>query len=478
MLAGYRQHNSVDTRKSTAVSMLWAAIIVLPTAAYAQASVIGPTDLGQNLSVPFVYTSVIGNVTQWLSKVTGAANELFLSLFALELSIFGLQALLFKKADHLGELISGVALKVLGSGFILFLINAAPFVLFTITQGMGQLGQNVAGDTTSMNTLLNTGNWTAAQFLVTADILHAADVFNAAHLGLLSSNGGQVGLGVTAAIGNVIDECVLTSMALIIVAGMASVFMTWVAITMEAVIVMSGGIIFLGFAGTRFTMPFAQGYLRYVVAVGAKLLVFWLVVTMENLIMGNGTKAVQSVLANLSQIVTLGRVPLHGAQAGNPGCIPLDFPTTGIVCPIITPANPQPTPLMADLLPFTYVAFEFLLMGVIAYTIPLFAGRFLSGAPLMWRNLDGADSTPAVSVNEFRGSLSALLAMHARHTIGIRYKNDDAPAASHTGTRTFTTDTAASAVDTIFSASALPTDWDKTEPVTRRDHQKPGSGPF
>ncbi len=85
------------------------------------------------------------------------------------------------------------------------------------------------------------------------------------------------------------------------------VFLSFVVITakmlmtlIESYIVLSGGVLFLGFGGSRWTVTFSEGYLLYAVRVGIKLFVMYLLVGLFSTITIAWYQAVQdqSLLLN------------------------------------------------------------------------------------------------------------------------------------------------------------------------------------
>ncbi|MCZ7618389.1 MAG: type IV secretion system protein [Myxococcota bacterium] len=64
----------------------------------------------------------------------------------------------------------------------------------------------------------------------------------------------------------------LTFLAFVIIAGQLALSL------IEMYIVIGGGVLLLGFAGSRWTMPFAERYLSYAVAIGIKLFVLYLII--------------------------------------------------------------------------------------------------------------------------------------------------------------------------------------------------------
>jgi TrbL/VirB6 plasmid conjugal transfer protein len=238
--------------------------------------------------------------------------------------------------------------------------------------------------------------------------MHGEDVRNAEDQmeGKIGYGGfGLPALAITNATAHIIDECILSGMALMVVAGMAVAFMGWVSIIMEVGIVMGGGVVFLGLAGTRFTRSFAQGYLRYAVNVGTKLFVFWVVISMANMMMnGNVVNPALAGLHGLWMSDILG----NRGQPGSTSATETEGPTT-LTYPSGLAAAPNG--IIVSILPYTYLAFEFLLMAVVIYTIPAFAGRFVSSTSLLWEGT-GVDSVHGSSeMNIIAGGFSSLQTM-------------------------------------------------------------------
>ena len=90
---------------------------------------------------------------------------------------------------------------------------------------------------------------------------------------------------VGAGIGHITFEFYVQILGMLIIVAMGIIFLSLVMLMSEAYIVMFAGALFLGFATSRFTMPFAQGYLSYMVNVGARLFTFWIVVAIEQVLL-------------------------------------------------------------------------------------------------------------------------------------------------------------------------------------------------
>jgi hypothetical protein len=155
---------------------------------------------------------------------------------------------------------------------------------------------------------------------------------------------GKVSSSLIDAIGEQMPVAMLVGMGMLMVGAMGVLFMTWVMIVCEACVVMFGGILFLGFAGTRFTMPFSQGYLQYAINVGVKYFSFWLVMSIEaQLLASIGT----STLAGLGASLLIKLVAGQG--------------------------------ILTSMVPMLYPGFNFAVMTAIAYGVPSFANSWING---------------------------------------------------------------------------------------------------
>jgi TrbL/VirB6 plasmid conjugal transfer protein len=260
----------------------WALFTLLPTSVAAQTQTCDTACMLQALGVTpgpsvgalgwFDPTSQIATlVSGWLPTLQGMARNLFGALFVIELFMIGFQTILFR--DNLGELISGVTFKVFAAGFFIWVMTDSSYLFSQIIGSFRQAGQMASG--TSGSTLS-----TLYKEEVAAVLLYATGWVAAVTGGVASAPLCQDSTACVSAVGMLaqMSAYLCGAMVILIFSSLMLLSLTYIMITIETFIVMCGGVLFVGFAGSRFTMPFSQGYLRYAVNVGMKIYVFWLVI--------------------------------------------------------------------------------------------------------------------------------------------------------------------------------------------------------
>ncbi len=265
----------------------WSWVVLVPVAAHAATG--GILD-----SIQQSYLAATGT---WMARALGYAHDLFGGLAVLEIAWSGGQYVL--RRNDLPEFISGVFLKVLSIAFFYTLLVEAPTWIPDIVRSFAQAGQSIGG----------AGVGAA---LTPSGIFGLGTQVAGALLGAISST--APGLAQTVASGGValgsflLGALVIALSALLALCGFAVVAVQLLVTLIESYIVIGGGALMLGFAGSRWTLPFAERYLGYAVSVGIKLFVLYLIV-------GLGGTLAQQLIA---QIVSYGSTvpPIVYLQAG------------------------------------------------------------------------------------------------------------------------------------------------------------------
>lgn len=190
----------------------------------------------------------------WESTLAGYAKSLFLKLALLEILWFVLMKFLIAGKggeEFLGALI-GRLLPLLF--FYAILLNFDTWVPYII-DSFSKAGQTASGTTAlTPSAVVDTGLKLAGKILSTGT-----------NLGLLSN--GSIGAAlssVLASIGIVIAFAVIAGQLLVTL--------------IESYIVVSAGVLFLGFAGSSWTKTFAEKFLSYCASVGTKLFMTYLII--------------------------------------------------------------------------------------------------------------------------------------------------------------------------------------------------------
>lgn len=265
----------------------WSWIVLVPVAAHAATG--GILD-----SIQQSYLAATGT---WMARALGYAHDLFGGLAVLEIAWSGGQYVL--RRNDLPEFISSVFLKVLSIAFFYTLLVEAPTWIPDIVRSFAQAGQTIGG----------AGVGAA---LTPSGIFGLGTQVAGALLDAISST--APGLAQTVASGGValgsflLGALVIALSALLALCGFAVVAVQLLVTLIESYIVIGGGALMLGFAGSRWTLPFAERYLGYAVSVGIKLFVLYLIV-------GLGGTLAQQLIA---QIVSYGSTvpPIVYLQAG------------------------------------------------------------------------------------------------------------------------------------------------------------------
>lgn len=248
----------------------------------------------------------------WMDKIQGYALRLFFSLLAIEITWTAIRWAIDK--NSITDLFSSLAFKVISVGFFLFLIEAAGPGLGTIQnpnnpigiswpvaiiQSFAQIGQDLGGGGISSQTMtpaiiLNKGNDLVTTIMT--DVVFgpgsSPNMFNP--VGVFNSM-------LCAAIALIV--CFIVLLAYVVIAGQLLVTI------IEVYVLGSVGIVLLGFAGSRWTIDTSTKYISYIISVGVKLLVLYLVIGLGSELTATYTKLLASFQLSNSNTVTVG-IPL------------------------------------------------------------------------------------------------------------------------------------------------------------------------
>lgn len=188
--------------------------------------------------------------TAWFSALGPIAHRIFWILVAIQLTWSAIWWVLDRE-DGLG-VISSLLRQVVAIGFLYaLLLNGGTWVP-AIIQSFSQAGATAAGITD----LSPTGVFDQGLALANRILNSTAD------LGLLDGFFASLIAGIT---------------ALVVVIAFAVIAAQLLVALVESFIVIGAGILFLGFAGSRWTKFFTERYLSYVASVGVKLFVLYLI---------------------------------------------------------------------------------------------------------------------------------------------------------------------------------------------------------
>ncbi len=284
--------------------------------------------------------------TGWMTSALGLARPLFFGLAAIEFSWAAINYTLRK--NDLGELITSMTLKILGIAFFAMLLTEAPTWIPPIINSFTQAGRTVGGGgPTSISSsigpseILNEGIDTAAKVVSTADNINNAQT--AAGVSVFSPGKSVAALGE-----NLLSAIFIGLTGLMILLGYLAIAMQLLITTIESYIVIGAGALMLGFAGSRWTLPFAEKYFGYAVSVGIKLFTIYVVA-------GFGGQLANIIIAHWATVAA--------AAPPNNTVGPIDFMTAGITA---------------------------LAYGAVGYMVPGIAGSMMNGSPSMSLSNAGA----------------------------------------------------------------------------------------
>lgn len=284
--------------------------------------------------------------TGWMTASLNLARPLFFGLAGLEFAWAAINYTLRK--NDLGELLTSMTLKILGIAFFAMLLTEAPTWIPPIINSFVQAGQTVGGGgPTSISSAVGPSE------ILDAGIKAAGKVISVAN----GINGQQTSSGISifhpgesiVALGQGFLSAIFIGMTgLMIILGFLAIAIQLLITTIESYIVIGGGALMLGFAGSRWTLPFAEKYFGYAVSVGIKLFAIYLVA-------GFG--------GQLADIIIQHWADVQAGAAPNNVVGPVDFLTAGATA---------------------------LAYGAVGYLVPGIAGSMMNGSPAMSLSNAGA----------------------------------------------------------------------------------------
>jgi type IV secretion system protein TrbL len=246
--------------------VLGALVIAAGALAYGQtpAPQSGPSDLLD------VYKNA---TTTWVSTAFGYANKLFGLLAVIDFT--WAMIVLFLERHELEGWIAGFLKKLMTiSFFYALLINQSTWFP-AIINSFVQIGQQAGG----VSGYLNPSSilWTGVQ--ISGAILAAC--LPSASAG--ATAGGIVGVlvpgaGAALTAASLIPALVALFCALLIFLAYVVITLTFIMATVESYVVMSAGLIFLGFGASRWTVPYTERYISLVVSTGVRLMVLYMII--------------------------------------------------------------------------------------------------------------------------------------------------------------------------------------------------------
>lgn len=200
--------------------------------------------------------------TGWYTEILKVSKEIFYFLFGVDFVYLVAQWLIGGKDVH--EIFTSFLKKILSIGVFYFILLNSQQLLKWVFQGFHQTGvqaggAHAVGVSAIFNTLMQI--WNA--LLKGPKTAHHGWLYDITHFG-------------SAALSDVLAIMMAGICSLIVLMIMVYVVIEYFAVKLEAVLVGSVGALMLGFAGSRWTVQYAEGFFKYAVSVGVRLLVLTL----------------------------------------------------------------------------------------------------------------------------------------------------------------------------------------------------------
>ena len=225
--------------------------------------------------------STFQSTTQgWYHAIFTDALGLFAALFGIEITWLAVTWMIGGKDVH--DIFSSFVKKLLSIGFFYTVLESSSQWVPWIIGGFKQVAVDAGGEpVTTVGFIAMTGI-RAFVLCVNAGPMAAAhdsvsawsDLWNLDFSGAVSA----VGSAASAALGTLtgIDYLIGAVVGLILLFSFTYVVLELVAVQLEGMIVLSVGVIMLGFGGARWTARFVESYMQYSVSVGVRLMVITL----------------------------------------------------------------------------------------------------------------------------------------------------------------------------------------------------------
>jgi len=238
-------------------------------------------------------TNTFVNATAgWYGSLKSTAEGIFYTLFGVDFVYLVAQWLIGGKDVH--EVFTSFIKKLMTIGVFFTILTNGHELVGWVINGFQQSGVAAAGQPhTGLSWILGTG----------------AQIFAACVQGPVQSGGSGVGTTITYLYNTVASggQTVLSTLlgglvglivGIIAILALIYLALEYLAIQLEAALVASVGIIMMGFAGSRWTVQHAEGYLKYALSVGVRfmVLVIW-IAFIEN----NSTSIINNLLNGVKQ---------------------------------------------------------------------------------------------------------------------------------------------------------------------------------
>jgi type IV secretion system protein TrbL len=224
------------------ISLLWVSALIISFAHPALAN----SQILDDIAYSYAQNSI-----SWFQPLFTMAQQLFFLLAAIEIAWTAIIWVLEK--DELTSFTNAMIKKIMSISFFYALLLNANSWLPAIVDSFINAGQQAGGaPDLSPSVILDIGLQTAWQMLKQLHFSGIADTIATGGIAILAS--------------------------IIIIFSFAIIASQLLIALIESYIVISGGVLFLGFGGSRWTTDFTQKYISYAFAIGVKLFVLYLLI--------------------------------------------------------------------------------------------------------------------------------------------------------------------------------------------------------
>lgn len=192
-----------------------------------------------------------GATSGWFGALFPIARNLFFTLAAIEI-VWAASWWVLERDDPT-QIFVAFLRRVVVIGFFLAVLTFADVWVPAVIDGFATAGRTAGGlPELNPSTVIDQGIAVASALIATISTA-----------GWFTSPGGSLVAAISA---------LLTFLAFTVIAAQLALSL------IEMYVVIGGGVLLLGFAGSRWTMPFAERYFAYAVAIGIKLFVLYLII--------------------------------------------------------------------------------------------------------------------------------------------------------------------------------------------------------
>jgi type IV secretion system protein TrbL len=211
----------------------------------------------------------------WFSTLQGIANDLFFSLAAIDITWMALTWMLTRKTFD--EIVPGVLKKVMTLGFFLALLTNAGTWVPDVIDSFVDAGQQAGAYQTLTPSTIMTDAVGASVGILTGTTPAAAGSTAPAQQSVFQKVLSTVE-SAASPLGDIEDVLLRIIVAFAVFAALTYIAIELLVLLIESYVVIGAGVLFLGAGGSRWTTKFVDGYLNYMVSLGTKLFVLYLIV--------------------------------------------------------------------------------------------------------------------------------------------------------------------------------------------------------